>query len=162
MGRALAKRLGVPHIELDSLYHQADWTPAPRDELRTRIVDLMAADGWVVDGNYRSVVQDLVWDRADTVVWLDPPRPVVMAAVVRRTLSRMVRRKELWNGNRERFRSLLDRRPEENIILWAWTVFEPTRQRYRESMADPANTRLRFVHLRSRREVRRWLASIER
>ncbi|WP_188193780.1 hypothetical protein [Nonomuraea sp. SYSU D8015] len=37
----------------------------------------LAAGGWVVDGDY-SLVSDLVWSRADTVVWIDLPRHIVM------------------------------------------------------------------------------------
>ena len=35
--RALARRLGVPHIELDAIYHQADWTPRTRDDFRAEV-----------------------------------------------------------------------------------------------------------------------------
>jgi adenylate kinase family enzyme len=156
----LAERLEVPHIELDAMYHQAGWEPTPRDELRASLLPLIEGDRWIVDGNYGSLVQDLVWDRADTIVWVDPPRPAVMAAVTRRTLGRMVRRTELWNGNRERFRYLLTPRPEENIILWTWTRFAHYRDRYAASMEDPANGRLLWIHLRSRREIKAWLASV--
>ena len=55
---------------------------------------------WVVDGNY-SVVRDVVWDKADTVVWFDLPYVTVMARTIRRTLRRTFTREELWNGNRE-------------------------------------------------------------
>ena len=106
------------------------------------------------------MVQDLVWERADTVVWLDPSRVAVMWNVVRRTFGRMMLRKELWNGNRERFRNLFDRRPEENIILWSWTQFPAYRERYRAAMVDSENDRLGFVRLRSRREIREWLALV--
>ena len=41
----------------------------------------------MTDGNY-SRVQDLIWARADTVIWLDPPRYLVMRRVIWRTLRR--------------------------------------------------------------------------
>ena len=160
VAKDLAVRLGVPHIELDALYHQRDWQPTPRDDLRARLVELTEAGGWVVDGNYHALVQDIVWGRADTVVWLDPSRRAVMWAVVRRTLGRMILRTELWNGNRERFRNLFDRRPEENIILWSWTQFPAYRARYGSAMADPTNDDVAFVRLTSRRETHEWLASV--
>jgi adenylate kinase family enzyme len=157
----LAERIGLPHIELDALYHQPDWQPAPREELREALRSIIHQPGWVIDGNYGSVARDLVWAAADTVVWLDPSRAAVMAGVTRRTLSRVALRRELWNGNRESFRSLLDRRPEENIILWAWTQLPTLRDRYGRAMADPANGHLEFIHLQSRREVRRWLETLD-
>ena len=54
----------------------------------------------MVDGNYRAV-RDLIWPRADTVVWLDYSLPLILARLTRRTFGRGLRRTELWNGNRE-------------------------------------------------------------
>ena len=115
----------------------------------------------MIDGNYSSQVRDLVWAKADTVVWLDLSRPRVMAAVVWRTLKRGVLRTELWNGNRESLGSLFRRAPEENIVLWAWTQWPSYRAQYEAALADPANAHLEFVRLRTRREIRAWLASLE-
>ena len=70
--RAARARLGVSHIELDAIRHQPSWQELPDDEFRSRVAVLIDADGWVVDGNY-GAVRDLVWSRADTVVWLDLP-----------------------------------------------------------------------------------------
>jgi hypothetical protein len=91
----------VPFVELDAIHHQPGWRPLPKDEFRRRIAAVVADDGWVIDGNY-SGVQDLVWDRADTVIWFDLPRRTVMRRLVLRTLRRAITRAELWNGNRER------------------------------------------------------------
>src|SRR5262245_66425581 len=101
LARALAVRLGVPHVELDALDHQPGWTPAPTERFRAEVADRLQGDGWVVDGNYARV-QDVVWPRADAVVWLDLGRPLVMWRIVGRTLRRVIRGEELWNGNRER------------------------------------------------------------
>ena len=102
----IARRLGAPHLELDSVFHQPGWEPLPEQQFRTRVAEFVAGDRWVVDGNY-SIVQDLVWRRADTVVWLDPPRSQVMRRIIRRTLRRVISRAELWNGNRESWSNLL-------------------------------------------------------
>jgi adenylate kinase family enzyme len=157
VARSLARRLGVPCVELDSIFHQANWRPLPDDEFRARVAALTETGGWVVDGNY-SQVRELVWRRADTVVWLDPPRRVVMRQVVWRTLWRAALRVELWNGNRERWRNLFTRDQEESVIVWAWHHHPVYRQRYGGACADPAWAHLRWVRLRSRAGVRRLLA----
>ncbi len=156
LARALADRLGVPHIELDSIYHQAGWQPLPAEAFRARLDAITGTGGWVVDGNY-SKVRDLVWARADTVVWVDPPRHVVMRQIVWRTLRRMTLRSELWNGNRENWRSLFSRDPGVSIILWAWHTYPSNRSRFAEMAANPAWRHLTFVRVGSRADARRLL-----
>jgi hypothetical protein len=98
-----------------------------------------------------------VWARADTVVWLDLPRPVVMRQIIRRTLTRAVRRTELWNGNREPWCNFASLDPNRSIIAWAWTQHGAYRERYREAMVDPAWRRLRFIRLGSEQAVAAFL-----
>ena len=102
LARALAGALGADFLELDSVYHQAGWVPLPR-EYRARVASVTAGERWVIDGNY-SKVRDVVWARADTVVWLDLPRRTVMRRVIWRS-SGASGRVELWNGNRERWQN---------------------------------------------------------
>ena len=161
MARSLAMSLDFPHLELDSVYHQPEWTPLPDGEFQSVVDEFTIQDRWIVDGNYNSTgVLDLAWERADTVIWLDPPRRVVMAQVTGRTLRRGVRREELWNGNRESLWSLTKWDPEDNIIRWAWTRFEPTRFRYESRTADPHWSHLTIIHLRTRSAVAVFLASL--
>ncbi len=159
LARRLAQRLGLPRIELDALHHRPGWTPAPTQELRAELGALLdaAADGWVVDGNYRRLVGDLL--QPDTYVWLDYPKSVVMSRVVRRTLGRGLLRRELWNGNRERLSSMLRREPEDNIVLWSWTRHERYRRDYEAKSAGDREAT--WVRLRSPREAERWLAALK-
>jgi hypothetical protein len=106
-------------------------------------------------------VQDLVWAEADTVVWLDVSRTRVMTAVFHRTLGRVLGRKVLWNDNRERLRNMFSRDPLKKLLIWTWTQFAQYRDTYSKAMTEPDNAHLDFVHLRSRREIRRWLDAIE-
>lgn len=161
LARRLAEVLRVPHVELDSIHHQAGWRPIDPDEFLARVAAIAGGDGWVIDGNYRSVVVDgPVWQRADTVVWLDLPRRTVMAQLVRRTLRRVIHRDVLWNGNRERLRSIVAWDRETSIIRWAWTQHAKYRERFGSAMTSPSLSHICFVRLRSRDEVDRWLASV--
>ncbi|GII58379.1 hypothetical protein Pth03_67680 [Planotetraspora thailandica] len=156
LARRLAVRLGAPHLELDAVYHQPEWKPLADGEFRRRVAEVIAQDTWVVDGNY-TAVRDLVWARADTVVWLDPPRAVVMWQVVTRTVRRVAMRAELWNGNRERWRNLTTLDPHESVVMWAWTNHRRYRERYERAAASSEHPHLRFVRVRSRGDARRLL-----
>jgi adenylate kinase family enzyme len=158
LARELAASLGVPHLELDSVFHRPDWEPLPEDEFQRLAALHTRTDGWVVDGNY-SAVRPIVWARADTVVWLDLPRRTVMRQVVLRTVRRAVTRQELWNGNREPLSNFLRWAPEKSIISWAWHNHAKYRARYGAAVADPANAHLTFIRLTSRADVARFLAN---
>ena len=164
--RALAQRLGTSWVELDAIFHQAGWQPLDTASYRARVADVVARDSWAVDGNY-SAVADLVRARADTVIWLDLPRRAVMVQVVGRTLHRVVRHEELWNGNRERVVSLFRRDPEKSIIRWAWTQHYSLRARYAalaaelaDGSASRADGGVQLVRLQSRAQVQVYIARI--
>jgi adenylate kinase family enzyme len=152
LARALAARLGIKFVELDSIFHQPNWVALPEDEFRARVSALLEGERWVVDGNY-AAVRGLVWDRATTIVWLDLPRWQIMAQVIWRSVSRAAIGAELWNGNRERWSALLT---ADHPIRWAWRTYHERRRRY-EALRDA-----RWVRLRSRREMERWLDEVAR
>jgi adenylate kinase family enzyme len=154
----LARLIGAPHLELDSVFHQPGWVPLPVPEFRARVADFTAAPRWVVDGNY-TAVRDLVWSRADTVVWLDLPRWQVMRQVVARTIRRAARRAELWNGNVEPWSNFLHLDPQQSIIAWAWTRHRVYRDRFLRAMIGPGYPRLRFIRLTTPGEIREFLAA---
>jgi adenylate kinase family enzyme len=158
LARALAARLGLPHLELDSVYHQPGWVPLPDDQFAQRVTAATAGERWVIDGNYNRV-RPLIWDRADTVIWLDLPRRTVMRRLAWRTLRRVAGRAELWNGNRERWRNFFSWDPEESVIAWAWQHYPVYAERYTAAARDPAYAHLTFIRLTGRADVRRLLES---
>src|ERR671939_2138225 len=154
VARELARRLGVPHVELDALFHGPGWTETPVEEFRRRVAAATAGDGWVVDGNYDSKLGDLVLGRADTVVWLDLPLRVALTRVTRRTIRRIRTREELWSGNRESWRG--------GFLGWesmfVWTIRSHLRNRHARAERLAQHPSLRVVRLRSAREVERYLS----
>ena len=158
----IAVLLGVEHVELDSIHHLVNWEPIDPDEFLARVAAVTSTERWVVDGNYRPVVVDgPVWRRADTVVWLDLPRRTVMVQVIRRTVQRVIRREELWNGNRESLRNLFAWDPHKSIVRWAWTQHAKYREGFGAAMTSPELDHIDFVRLRSHHQATRWLASLE-
>jgi adenylate kinase family enzyme len=156
MAAAIARRLGIPHVELDAIRWLPNWTMIPDDLFREQVAEALSGEAWTVDGNYGKV-RDIVWSRADSIVWLDYPRPVVMARMVRRTLKRLVTRQELWNGNRETWRNTFGR---DSIVLWAWQSYHRRRAEYPGLLARSEHAHLAVVHLRAPREARCWLATL--
>ena len=152
VGRALAARLGVPFVELDALNHGPGWTEATAEELREKVAPLVAQEAWVIDGGYQGKLGTLVLDAADTVVWLDLPLRTWLPRLLRRTFRRIVRKEELWGGNRETLRGAF--LGHDALIPFALRHFRRRRQIYPGRLA-----RYRLVRLRSQREVDRWLAT---
>lgn len=159
LGRALAQRLGVPFVELDALAWLPGWTMRPLEEFRALVAERTASPAWVVDGNY-SRVRDIVWARADKVVWIDYPFGRVFLQLLRRTVRRSLRREELWSGNRESLRKAFFSR--DSILLWAIRTHARRKREYPELFARPEHAHLTVVRLRSPREARRWLAGVPR
>lgn len=157
LARRLGRVLNHPVIELDALYHQPDWQPTPVDEFRACVVSALdlaeqSGRGWIVDGNYATKLGDLVRSRATTVIWFDLPKAIVMKRVVSRSLRRVFRREQLWNGNREMWHQLFRWDPELSVIRWAWT----NHGRYHQGLTAAAAERpvdQRWVRISSQKDI---------
>ena len=149
----LARRLGLPYVELDALHHGPNWSEPTAEEFRARVRAAMAAapQGWVIDGNYDTKLGDTVVGAADTLVWLDLPFPVKLRRLWRRSLHRIRDDVELWNGNRETWRDLFVVRDS----IFIATIRSHVRHR-RRWPARFGGDRL-LVWLRSDAAIRRWL-----
>ena len=152
-GKELARRLGVPFVELDALHHGPDWAEPTNDEFRARVREAIdaAPEGWVIDGNYEAKLGDQVLGAADTIVWLDLPLRLKLGRLWRRTNYRLRNDVELWNGNKETWPNALWGR--DSLFGWMLrTHFRQRREWPRRFGGDP-----RFVRLRSDAEARSWL-----
>ena len=153
----IAKELGHLHIELDSIHWLPNWTELPDEEFRTQVAEKITVDRWVADGNYKPV-RDLLWRRADTLVWLDLPFRVVFWRVVKRTIRRVWTGEELWNGNKEDISALFGRYA---MPVWVIRTYWRRKRDYPEIISKPEYAHLRLVHLRSVAETEAWLDGLK-
>jgi adenylate kinase family enzyme len=155
LARQVAARLGLPFHEMDALFHGPGWVPRPTFEAEVERITAGAA--WVFDSHGYPQVRDLVWSRADTVIWLDYPRRIVMSRVLRRSFARATYDRELWNGNREGFRDWVS---ADHPVRWAWSQFDNRRADLTARARDPAYGQVSVIRLRHPRDTREWLAAL--
>jgi len=154
----LSHRLDLPHIELDALHWEENWTPVPKNRFRQKVQAALAGEYWVVDGNY-SKVRDLIWPRAQTLIWLDYSLSFILWRQISRGLRRIVTREKLWNNNRETWRKFFSR---DSLILWAIKTHPRRRREIPQLLKQAEHAHLQTIHLRSAKETEEWLARLAR
>lgn len=69
----------------------------------------------MIDGNF-GIVRDIVWKRADTIIWLDYPFAVVFIQALIRSIKRIVTKQKLFGDNVESFRQTFF--SKNSILYW--------------------------------------------
>jgi len=159
LAETIARKLNIPHIELDALHWQANWQETELEVFRHRVELALEGQEWVLDGNYAKV-RDITWGRADTLLWLELPLPVVLWRLTRRTVQRAVSQEELWNGNRENWHEALFSR--DSLFLHMLRTRKRHRQDYTQLVKEPEYSHLQVIHLRSLTQVNDWIAQLSR
>jgi adenylate kinase family enzyme len=160
LARQLSQHFDLPHIELDALYWGPNWTEASIDVFRKRVQEALQGDCWVIDGNY-SKVRDIVWPRADTLIWLDYPLVLILWRLFLRAVRRITMRENLWNsGNYETWRGQFFSR--ESLFLWALKTYRRHQSEYPQLLRQPAYSHLLVVHLQSPRAANEWFRVLGR
>ncbi|MDQ8023398.1 MAG: shikimate kinase [Moraxellaceae bacterium] len=160
--RRLAAALGVRYIEMDAVFWEPAWTEPTDERFFARLRDaLVEGDGrWVLDGSYTRTIP-IKWPLVRTVVWLDMSFGLTVWRVFWRALHRAWSGAELWpgTGNCESLGRMFSRK---SIVLWAIEHHGPNRMKCEAQMRDPQYAHIRFIRLRSPREVEAFLRAVER
>jgi hypothetical protein len=94
----------------------------------------MAEDGW----RLYPKLGDLVVRAADQIVWLDLPIRIWLPRLIRGTARRLLTCEELWNGNRESLRSVIEGRDS----LFVYALRSHRERHLRDRLRCPINLRL--------------------
>lgn len=128
-------------------------------DFRAAVGKAVLGERWVVDGSYRKV-QDLVLERATTVIWLNYPFLLAFARALRRTIARILRKEALFSGNRESFRvAFLSR---ESLLWWIIRTHRGRRKRYRELLTSGCYHELEMLEFHDQRETEGFLGLLKR
>ena len=158
LAKALAQTLRIPHIELDALHWEPDWREAEREVFCQRVETATQQDAWVCDGNYGSKgARELLWGRADTLVWLDYSRWVVLGRITKRTLSRAITRAPMWHNNRETWRRALSK---DSMIVWAMQTYNRRKREFPALLQQPQYAHLQVFRFITPQDAEEWLRRV--
>jgi hypothetical protein len=152
----------VPFVELDALAWGPNWTLVPVEVFKERVARAVEGESWVIDGNYAGRgARDLVWPRADTVIWLDPPITAIFPRLFQRLVRRVRSGEELWpgTGNRETYRSQFLSR--DSLFWWALKTHWRRRRKLPLVLARPEYAHLVVHRFRKRADAEALLARVE-
>ena len=155
----LARKLGLSHIELDALYWGPNWVGAPREVFRARVEQAVCVPGWVSDGNYRNA-RDILWPRAQAVIWLDYPFAITFWRLMRRTWRNWRYHLPLCNGNYESLPRQLKFWSDDSIFSWLIKSYGRHKRDYPLLFASPEYRHLEVLRLSSPARAQAWLDNI--
>ncbi|MEN8219162.1 MAG: AAA family ATPase [Pseudomonadota bacterium] len=152
--REIANMLGIEHIELDELHWEPNWKERDREQFKSLVESRINKERWIADGNY-SVVRDVLWARATTIIWLNYSFPIVLYRAFVRSFKRSITKEVLFSGNKESFRrSFLSK---ESIILWVINTHSEKRRRY-SSLLSSSN--IEVIEFKKTNEAKKFINSL--
>ncbi|MDN3506974.1 MAG: AAA family ATPase [Simkaniaceae bacterium] len=140
LAKRLSKEFGIPHVELDSLKWLPNWVEEDEDVFYEKAKEAVKGDNWVTDGNYSKVGHDLIWPRADVVIWLDYPLPIILYRLMKRILRRAFTKEVLWGGCQESLRMQFF--SKRSIFVWAFKSYWKRRRAYPYLLSKYSNFKL--------------------
>ena len=162
LARRLAAAIGIPWHSLDDLYYGPGLEMAPT--FPGEIERITMENGWIFDsggplpGNpAMAAIRDLMWARADTLVWLDYSRPVVLRRATARSLRRIITREQLWHGHRDTPRQWLR---DDHPIRKAWASHRSRREQLAERTRSSSWAPLEVIRLPDPRAAESWLGTV--
>lgn len=156
LAQAVAARLHLPFHEMDSLkFTGPDWATGP--DFVEQVAAIAARPGWIIDSLGYPEVRDLLWEHADTVIWLDYPRAVVMPRILRRSLRRTLFRERIFGGNVE---TVSDWFRRDHPAWWAWSQHAARRAEIERRTRDPRFAPLHVLRFASPRRAEEWLRQV--
>ena len=159
LAKQLADKFGLDFIELDALHWEPNWTEASDDVFRARVDEATRSECWVVAGNYH-VVRDLIWPRAEVVIWLDYPLWTIFWQLTRRTFTRWWSRELLWGTNYENLWMHFKLWSDESLYHWLFKTYWRRKREYLILFSQLEHVHLKIIHLKSPKEAEKWLEAV--
>ena len=155
LSRTLAEQLSLPHVELDQVRQEH----ASDAAFSRRVAALTADPAWIVDGHYR-LVRERIWQRADTIVWLNYPLGFVLLRLLGRFAAKRRGASDAVEGASGKTGVAPSASWSRRFARLARTVRE--RDEYRALLAEAARHGAIVVELRSETQTRIWLETLGR
>lgn len=159
LAKRLAEKIGGDFIELDALHWEPNWVEAKPEDLRERVKTATSSQVWVVAGNYHAV-RDVIWAKAEVIIWLDYSLLLIFWRLLTRTVRRWITQEELWNGNRETFWWHFKIWSDDSLFHWLFKTYWRRKREYPIFFAQPENSHLKVIHFKNPSEMESWFSKV--
>ncbi len=153
LARELATLTGLPLVVVDELQYREGGIPVPHDEYVREHTRLLSSEEWIIDGFGGIEAAWARFEAADTLIHVDLPLATHALWVTKRLLKGLFVAPEGWPKGSPVISSSLS----SYRVLWPCHV--RLTPRYREYTSEAAQ-RKRVFHLRSPRDMKRFLESV--
>ena len=119
----------------------------------------VSSERWAVAGNY-NVIRDLIWPRAEAIIWLDYSLWTIFWQLTRRTFKRWWSQELLWGTNRENLWTHFKLWSQDSLHHWLFKTYWRRKRETPQLLSEPRNAHLTVFHFKSPREVEGWSASL--
>jgi adenylate kinase family enzyme len=156
LAERLAKRFDLLCVDLDALHWEPNWQEAPLEVFRDRVEKVMQSERWAIAGNYH-VVRDIIWPRADAIIWLDYPFLMVLWQLTRRTFTRWWSQELLWETNRESLWNHFKIWSPDSLFHWLFKTYWRRKREIPLILSQPEHQHLKVIHVKHPNEIDAWL-----
>ncbi|MCH5278435.1 MAG: AAA family ATPase [Christensenellaceae bacterium] len=127
LAKRISEKFDIPLLYLDTIRFKPHWTERADEECIEIIGDWMDEhECWVIDGNYKQLLQERRYDEADYIVFLDFPKRVCWKRVKQRF-------KEYEGRSRESVTFGCEEKLDDEFIRW---VKHDCRDKYKRAAYD--------------------------
>lgn len=159
LAERLADKLNYDFIELDALHWEPNWQEAPLEVFRQRVETATQAPAWVAAGNYH-IVRDLLWPKAEAVIWLDYSLWRIFWQLTRRTFTRWWKRELLWGTNYENLSKHFKLWSQDSLFHWLFKTYWRRKREYSALLEQPQHQHLKLFHFKHPNKTEEWLKTI--
>lgn len=151
LSRALGEKLKLPVVHLDQIFWKAGWVTISKEDFDRLLAQELNNERWIIDGNYNRTLP-IRMERCDAIIYLDLPRIVSFFGAIKRVIQNYGKsRPDMPEGCYERF--------DGEFLRWVWNFNRENRKKYLKMLQETKDKEVYILH--NRREVRRFLESIE-
>ena len=151
--RKLSMALDITNYDLDDYGWNSEWQLRDKHEFTESINTITQQKTWIISGNFSSLEQ-YIWQRCDTLIWLDYNICRCLIQSFTRSIGRIIRKTPCCNGNYETFKQLFFSR--NSIILWVLTSYNKRRAFYREIFRNNNNQKT-LLKFSNPKQTNAWL-----
>ena len=155
LARRLSNKLGLKHIELDKLLFDKELERVSDTTFRKRVVSLSKKESWVCDGIFYNIA-DLLWPKADLILWVGAPLITIYRRVLLRSIYRIITRKTKPGGQRETFRTAFGK---DGIVRVVPHIYSNVQREYPKLISE-LNLENKVIKMKSKKDINNFLEKL--